>query len=119
MKRIIAILVITTVFSFTSMAQEAAKTIPAKTEITDASIAKDISDLTKTITMNESLTRDFTTLLYMRADAINGTKSEEEKKALFERFGRKFIGGLNDNQLEQFKANKELFTRFTQYKSNK
>lgn len=117
MKRIIAILVITTLFSFTSKAQEASKSISVKTEITDASIIKDISDLTKTITMDESLKRDFTTLLHMRADEINAAKSEEEKKMLFERFGRKFIGGLNDNQLAQLKANEELYKRITQYQS--
>ena len=119
MKRIIAILIVITVFSFTSNAQEASKIIPVKTEITEASITKDISDLTKTITMDESLTRDFTTLLHMRVDAVNAAKTEEEKKTLFDRFSRKLIGGLNDNQLAQFKANKELFIRFTQYPSNK
>ncbi len=117
MKRLIVILVITTFFSFTSKAQETSKTISVKTEITETSIIKDISDLTKTITMDESLTRDFTTLLHMRADEINTAKSEEEKKMLFERFGRKFIGGLNDNQLAQLKANQELYKRITQYQS--
>ena len=53
----------------------------------------------------------------MRADEINAAKSEEEKKMLFERFGRKFIGGLNDNQLAQLKANEELYKRITQYQS--
>jgi hypothetical protein len=117
MKKIIATLFVTTVLSFTSNAQEVSKTNTTKTEITEASISRDVTDLSKTVTMNESLAKDFNTLLHMRAEAVNAAKLEEEKKAIFERYSRKLIGGLNDNQLTQLKANSDLYNRLTQYKT--
>ena len=119
MKKIIATLFLTTVLSLTSSAQETSKANTSKTEITEASISRDIKDLSKTVTMNESLTKDFTTLLNMRAESVNGAKTEEEKKAIFERFSRKLLGGLNDSQMTQLKLNPELLNRLTQFSSSK
>lgn len=115
MKKIIATLFLTTVLSLTSSAQEASKTNTTRTEITSASVSKDIRDLSKAVTMNESLTRDLTTLLNMRAEAVNGAKTEAEKKAIFERFSVKLMGGLNDSQMTQLKSNPELLNRLSQY----
>lgn len=115
MKKIIAIFALFLAFSINSNAQEAKKSV-AKEEITQKNITQDISDLTKTVKMDESLTRDFTTLLNMRAEAMNGSQSEEDRKAIFERFSKKMIGGLTSEQLEQLKSNNALYTRLTQYK---
>lgn len=115
MKKIIAIFGLFLAFSINSNAQEAKKNLN-KEEITQKNITQDISDLTKTVKMDESLTRDFTTLLNMRAEAMNGSQSEEDRKAIFERFSKKMIGGLTPEQLEQLKSNNALYTRLTQYK---
>ena len=42
-------------------------------------------------------------------------KSEDEKKVIFEMYGKKILGGLNPNQMSQLKANKELLLKLTQY----
>lgn len=115
MKKIIATLFLTAVFSLTSSAQETSKANATKAEISAASISQDVKDLSKTVTMNESLTRDLTTLLNMRAEAVNGAKTEAEKKALFERFTMKLMGGLNDSQMTQLKSNPELLNRISKY----
>lgn len=115
MKKIIATLFLTAVLSLTASAQEASKTNTSKAEITAASINQDVRDLTKTVTMSESLTRDLTTLLNMRAEAVNNAKTEAEKKAIFERFTMKLMGGLNDSQMTQLKSNTELLNRLSQY----
>ncbi|MEI7509828.1 MAG: hypothetical protein WCJ62_10245 [Flavobacterium sp.] len=115
MKKIIATLFLTTVLSFTSYAQVPAKTANTKTEITEATISKDISDLTKTVTMDASLIKDFTTLMHMRAEALNNAKSEEERIENFQSFSRKLIGGFNESQLLQLKSNPELLKRLTKY----
>jgi len=119
MKKIIAIAVLTLAFNFNSNAQEASKAknnkIENNLELIQKNIAKDVADIDKAVTLNESLRRDFITLLNMRAEALNNSKSEEERKALNERFSTKLLGGLTSSQLELLKGNKELFTRITQY----
>ena len=119
MKKIIAIATLFLAFSFNSNAQEATKSKSTKTEakeeLTQKNIAKDVADIDKTVKLNESLKKDFTTLLNMREEALSGSKIEEDRKAIFERFTKKLLGGLTPDQLELLKGNKELFTRLTQY----
>ena len=116
MKKIIVIASLFLAFSFNANAQQAAKAKSAQIEaITPESISKDITDLSKVVTMDESLKKDLTSLLYMRMDALNGVKTEDEKKAIFERYGRKFSAGFTPEQLSQFKSNKDLYQKLTQY----
>jgi predicted nucleic acid-binding Zn-ribbon protein len=121
MKKIIAITILTLAFSFNSNAQDAAKAKNIKTEnnpeLIQKNIAKDVADIDKTVTLNESLKRDFTTLLNMRAEALSNARTEEDRKALNERFSTKLLGGLTASQLELLKGNKELYNRLTQYSS--
>lgn len=119
MKKIIAIAVLTLAFSFNSNAQQAAKAKSVKTEnnpeLIQKNIEKNVADIDKTVKLNESLKHDFTTLLNMREEALSNAKTEEERKALNERFSRKLLGGLTADQLELLKGNKELYNRLTQY----
>ncbi|WP_396166065.1 hypothetical protein [Flavobacterium sp.] len=116
MKKIIVIASLFLAFSFNASAQEAAKAQSVKTQaITPESISKDFANLTKTVTMEESLKKDMNTLLYMRMDALKDAKEEDEKKVIFEMYGKKILGGLNPNQMSQLKANKELLLKLTQY----
>ena len=119
MKKIIAIASLFLAFSFHVNAQETSKVKSAKTEtrevITPESITKNIEEFTKLVTMDASLKKDFTTLLNMRMNALNGAKSEDERKVIFEVYSRKLLGGLNPEQLNQFKSNKDLYQKLTQY----
>jgi tetrahydrodipicolinate N-succinyltransferase len=116
MKKIIVIASLFLAFSFNASAQEASKAKSVKSvEITPESISKDIANLTKTVTMEESLKKDMNTLLYMRMDALKEVKSEDEKKAIFEMYGKKILGGFTPDQMNQLKSNKELLLKLTQY----
>ncbi len=116
MKKIIVIASLFLAFSFNASAQEGAKVKSVKTEaITPESTSKDLVNLTKTVTMEESLKKDMNTLLNMRLEALSSAKSEDEKKVIFEMYGKKILGGLNPNQMSQLKANKELLLKLTQY----
>ena len=112
MKKIIAIAALFLAFSFNANAQVASK---AKTEaITPESIVKDHNALTKLVTMDESLKKDMMTLLNMRMEAVNAAR-EEDKKAIFDRYGLKLLGGFSKEQLTQLKSNVELYTKLTEY----
>ncbi len=119
MKKIIAIAALFLAFSFNSNAQQASKSKSVNTEnkeeLTQKNIAKDVADIDKTVKLDESLKHDFTTLFNMREEALNDSKIEEDRKAIFERFTKKLLGGLTPDQLELLKRNKELFSRLTQY----
>ena len=116
MKKIIAIAVLFLAFSFNANAQVSLKVKETKTEfITPESISKDVDALTKTVTMNESLQKDMMTLLYMRMDAVKEAKTEEDKRAIFQRFGQKLLGGFTPEQLKQLKGNKDLYLKLTEY----
>ncbi len=114
MKKIIAIAALFLAFNFNANAQLASKA-KAKTEaITTESIVKDHNALTKLVTMDESLKKDMMTLLNMRMEAVNAAR-EEDKKAIFDRYGLKLLGGLTPDQLNQLKGNRDLYTKLTEY----
>jgi hypothetical protein len=116
MKKIIVIASLFLAFSFNANAQVASKAKSVKTEaITPESISKDIANLTKTVTMEESLKKDMNVLLNMRMDALKDAKTEDEKRAIFEMYGKKILGGFTPDQMSQLKANKELLLKLTQY----
>jgi aspartate/tyrosine/aromatic aminotransferase len=114
MKKIIAIAALFLAFSFNANAQVASKVKPKTEAITQESITKDHSALIKTVTMNESLKNDMMTLLNMRMEAVNAAK-EEDKKAIYDRYGLKILSGLTPEQLNQFKSNKALYLKLTEY----
>lgn len=121
MKKIIAIITLSLAFSFNSNAQEVSKTkseIETKEELTKKNILKDVEDLDKTVKLNESLKRDYITLLNMREEALNGSKLEEERKVIFNKFNYKILGGLTPEQLELLKKNNTLYKKLTQYQNN-
>ncbi len=116
MKKIIVIASLFLAFSFNANAQVATKVKNVKSvEITPESISNDIANLTKTVTMEESLKKDMNTLLYMRMEAIKEVKSEDEKRAIFEMYGKKILGGFTPDQMNQLNLNKELFLKLTKY----
>ncbi len=119
MKKIIVIASLFLAFSFNASAQEASKVKSVKSVPTEAitteSISKDVAELTKVVTMDDSLKKDMMTLLYMRMDAMNGAKTEADKKVIYEMYGKKLMGGFTPQQMEQFKTNMNLVTKLTKY----
>ena len=116
MKKIIAIAALFLAFSFNASAQEASNAKSVKSvEITPESISKDIANLTKTVTMDESLKKDMMTLLSMRMESVNASQNLEEKKVIYARYGQKLLGGFTKEQLTQLKSNVELYTKLTEY----
>ncbi|MBY0487127.1 MAG: hypothetical protein K2P85_08100 [Flavobacteriaceae bacterium] len=116
MKRIIAILTLSLAFSLSSNAQEAKKNTDANQTTTISSketVLQNISDLTKTVKLDDQLAKDLTSLLFMREEAVNNARTIEEKKSLFDRFSQKLMGGLSPDQLKKLQDNKELYTRLT------
>lgn len=111
MKKIIAILALFLAFSVTSNAQETKKAVTTQRSATD-----DAKELSTTVKMDDSLLKDFTTLLSMRADALSSAATEADRKAIFERFAKKMQGGLSQEQLEQLKTNKALYESLMVYK---
>ncbi|WP_396147112.1 hypothetical protein [Flavobacterium sp.] len=115
MKKIIAIAALFLAFSFNANAQTPTAVKGYKVEvITPESIVKDHNALTKLVTMDESLKKDMMTLLNMRMEAVNAAR-EEDKKAIFDRYGLKLLGGFSKEQLTQLKSNVELYTKLTEY----
>lgn len=116
MKRIIAILTLSLAFSLSSNAQQAKKNTDANQTTTISSketVLQNISDLTKTVKLDDQLAKDLTSLLFMREEAVNNARTIEEKKSLFDRFSQKLMGGLSPDQLKKLQDNKELYTRLT------
>lgn len=119
MKRIFAILTLSLAFSLSSNAQEA-KTLSVSQTSADSpkeALLKDITELKNSVKLEDQIVEDLTNLLLMREEAVNNVRTIEEKKALYERFGQKLLGGLNPDQLKQLEGNKELLIRLTQFPS--
>jgi tetrahydromethanopterin S-methyltransferase subunit B len=129
MKRFFAILTLSLAFSLSSNAQESQKTLSVDTtakvdttvkpETSKEALLKDITELKKSVELEDQVVEDLTNLLSMRNEALNNVRTIEEKKALYEKFSQKLMGGLTPDQLKQLQENKELFSRLTQFPSKK
>jgi hypothetical protein len=122
MKKIITLFTLLLAFSFNSNAQEKSKVKVVQTEtkedLAKRNLTKDVEELFATVTMNESLKHDLTMLIEMRAQAVFETENQQDKKAIFDRFTSKIVGGLNAEQLLQLKKNDVLYKRLTEFKNN-
>lgn len=122
MKRIIAIFTLFLAFSFNANAQEAkvlsaSNPNPGVEKSSKELLLDQVSQLSKIVKIEESLKNDLTNLLHMRNEDMANSKSEDEKKAVFERYTSKFLSAFNEEQIEALKRNKELFNRLTQFSS--
>lgn len=114
MKKIICIVVLVFAFSYTAKAQDASKNLQNLKE----KAINEMAEINKVIKLDSKLNDDLTTLLVMRDEILGNTRTEEEKKALFERFGAKFLGGLTEEQREALKKNKNIYERLMVYPVN-
>jgi hypothetical protein len=121
MKRIIAIFTLFFAFSFNANAQEfkvLSVNNSASNEKNQKTIIIDqVEKISKIVTIDESLKSDLTSLLFMRNEAIENSKTEEEKKAVYERFTSKLLSAFNEEQIQELKKDKNFFTNLTQFSS--
>ncbi|WP_395065148.1 hypothetical protein [Flavobacterium sp.] len=114
MKRIIAILTLSLAFSLSSFGQQTkAATLDVKQSSSKDVVIGEVDAISKVIKLDEGTKSNISTLLFMRAEDMSNSKSFDEKKEIYERYGRKILGSLNDDQLAKIKANKELYTKLT------
>jgi hypothetical protein len=115
MKKIISILTLLLAFSVNSNAQsamgEATKQAPTPKE----TIYQDILQIAAITKMPESLQNDFMTVLLMREEAVANVKSDEDKKAVFEKLNTKMLSALSKEQIDALKSKKDLYNKLFVY----
>lgn len=75
-----------------------------------------LRELSSVVQLSPELKDDFLNLFMMRNEAVNNTKSYEEKAAIYERFGQKMLSGLSEEQVKKLAENKELYNKLTNLK---
>lgn len=122
MKKIVSIVVLMFAFGFSANAQTSLKS-ETETRSKEASTKEmaysELKELSSIIELSPEQKNDFLTLFNMRNEALNNTKSDEEKVAIYDRFGKKFLSGLTEEQAKKLSENKELFNRLTNLKYRK
>ena len=76
----------------------------------------ELRELSTVVELTPDLKNDLLSLLVMRNDAVNNTKSIEEKTAIYDRFGKKLLSALNEEQLKKLTKNNELYNKLTNFK---
>jgi hypothetical protein len=122
MKKIVSIVVLMVAFGFSSNAQSKlkmeSKSISADSkELNVKEMAyAELRELSTVVELTPDLKNDLLSLLVMRNDAVNNTKSIEEKTAIYDRFGKKLLSALNEEQLKKLTKNNELYNKLTNFK---
>jgi hypothetical protein len=80
---------------------------------------EEIRELSSIVELTPELKNDFMNLFMMRNEAVSNAKTYEEKSAIYERFGQKLLGGLNEQQSMKLKENKEFYNKLTNLKYTK
>lgn len=118
MKKVITILTLFLAFSYSSNAQEIQRLSAANSQNNEKSskeiIIGNVEQLSKVVKLEEGLKNDLTNLLYMRTEAVQNSKTNEEKQAAFDKYTSKLMSAFNEDQLEMIKKNKELYNSLTQ-----
>lgn len=119
MKKIVSIVVLMVAFGFSANAQSNLK-IESDSKSKDQNVKEmayaELRELSSVVELTPELKNDFLTLFIMRNEAVNNTKSYEEKAAIYERYGQKLLSGLNEQQAMKLKENKELYNKLTNLK---
>lgn len=119
MKKIVSIVVLMFAFCFSANAQSNSKmesTSNSKEKNVKEMAYEELRELSSVVELSPELKNDFMSLFMMRTEAINNVKSFEEKAAIYERFGQKLLGGLDEKQVTKLKENKELYNKLTNFK---
>ncbi len=120
MKKLVLIASLFFAFASNMNAQEAKKSEDrntanmSKEELIKTQAVNAIDQLDNMVSLNSDLKSNLTQLLFMREEAMNNSKSVEERKAIFTKYGQKLIGGLSEEQKRTLQAkNPELFKKLT------
>ncbi|MEZ4838992.1 hypothetical protein [Flavobacterium sp.] len=119
MKKIVSIVVLIMAFGFSANAQSTVK-LEADSKSKEQNVKEmaynQLRELSSVVQLSPELKDDFLNLFMMRNEAVNNTKSYEEKAAIYERFGQKMLSGLSEEQVKKLAENKELYNKLTNLK---
>lgn len=119
MKKIVSIVVLMMAFGFSANAQSTVK-LEADSKSKEQNVKEmaynQLRELSSVVQLSPELKDDFLNLFMMRNEAVNNTKSYEEKAAIYERFGQKMLSGLSEEQVKKLAENKELYNKLTNLK---
>lgn len=112
MKRIIF-----TAIAFISITISNAQTEAPKTAENPKEVAlSEIKALSNAIDLDEKMKEVLQQVFLLRAEELSNAKTFEEKKKIFEMYGEKLLGGLNEQQRKKLESNRELYEKLTRYK---
>ena len=118
MKKIVSIVLLMVAFGFSGNAQSNLK-LESDTKSRDQKVNpkeeayKDVKELSNLLELSPEVTNSFLEMLVMRNEALINAKSDEEKRIVYDRFGKKLLSSLNDEQLKKLHSNKELHFKLT------
>ncbi len=118
MKKIVSIVLLMVAFGFSGNAQSNLK-LESNTKSRDQKVNpkeeayKDVKELSNLLELSPEVTNSFLEMLVMRNEALINAKSDEEKRIVYDRFGKKLLSSLNDDQLKKLHSNKELHFKLT------
>jgi len=122
MKKIVSIVLLMVAFGFSANAQSKlkmeSKSISADSKelnVKEKAYA-DLRELSTAVELTPELKNDLLNLLVMRNEAVNNTKSIEEKTAIYDRYGKKLLSALSEEQMKKLTENKELYNKLTNFK---
>ncbi len=107
MKKIALLFVLFLGFSLTSSAQE----LKVEKGLDRTEMIKGVNEVASFLKIDNSLKDAFTQLVDMRLEALSNAATAEEKVKINERFNRKVLSGLTEEQRTQLKNNKEMYKK--------
>ncbi|UPQ79713.1 hypothetical protein M0M57_02500 [Flavobacterium azooxidireducens] len=109
-------------FGFSANAQSSLK-LESETKSKEANSKEmaygELRELSSVVELSPEQKNDFLTLFNMRNEALSNAKSDEEKATIYNRFGKKFLSGLTEEQTKKLSENKELYNKLTNLKHRK
>lgn len=106
MKKFIAVVTLLFAFTLSANAQDNKKTPQEAAQ-------KDIAALVEKVTINESLKKDFYTLMVMKHEALAQAKTQKDKDQIAGAYGHKIMAGLDKEQRAIVEKDAALFTQLT------
>jgi|GEM_PF-2677222 hypothetical protein len=116
MKKIFTILSLF-VITLVANAQEAKKSDFDNPKVQAATTVRELG---KIVTISEQLHGDLSHLLVMRNEAMTQVTTPEDKKAVFTKYGKKFMAAFSTGDQEKIKAaNPSIYNSIVEYKEEK
>ncbi|KGO85634.1 hypothetical protein Q765_15605 [Flavobacterium rivuli WB 3.3-2 = DSM 21788] len=122
MKKIIAILVVMLGFGFTANAQQKRVSVKspttgvqavAKDPVVEQAATKDLTALTKVVTLNDVEKQNFKGLFEYKHRELKKALTPDQKKVLLNSIDAKLRASLTPDQMAKLDANKKTLTQLT------